>query len=329
MAGDERGPSGLPGRVLGELGGTRCVTANQLRHHAGRGLLAAAAGRDLRVWRLDDRGGATELFRAQRAHSDGIADLAFDGPGARLATASLDMCVRVWDVATGEVTHERRLTNWAQAVAWVASPAGPALAAGGFDERVTLWYPDDGRGGVWWPGWHGRTVRALLAHPSEPRLVAADDDQLTLWRAEGMEALGTAPLCSDQLAPLDARRLLCAAGGHVHVLDWATLAPLQRLPAAHAHCILAAPRGGVVATLAIAEYEAHLSRILLVRAEGGALGAVPARARRLPEPGFALVGPRAAALAIRADGVTRVELVALDPPADRRRRRRQVLRPCV
>jgi WD40 repeat protein len=99
-----------------------------------------------------------------KGHRDGVYGLAWFADSRRLATASFDHTVRVWD------TEERRslLTlrshpEAAQAVAW--SAAGQ-LATAGCDHRVRLW----------WPGNH-QPERVLDGHQ-------ADVYQVT-WSADG------------------------------------------------------------------------------------------------------------------------------------------------
>ena len=68
--------------------------------------------------------------------------MAFSPDGKRLATASVDKTVRVWEVATGnEVLSLKRYTDTVHSVAF--SPDGKRLAAGGHDKMLKVWKLSD------------------------------------------------------------------------------------------------------------------------------------------------------------------------------------------
>ncbi len=70
-------------------------------------------------------------------HDEPITDLSFDGSGNRLASASWDSNIQLWDVATGASIllddHERGVSD----LAW--SPNGRYLASAGWDNRIIRW----------------------------------------------------------------------------------------------------------------------------------------------------------------------------------------------
>ena len=78
-----------------------------------------------------------ELFPL-RGHSASVSALAFSPDGRRLATASIDRTVKLWDMATGdEVLTLRGHTAGVGCLAW--SPDGLRLASGSIDWTARVW----------------------------------------------------------------------------------------------------------------------------------------------------------------------------------------------
>jgi WD40 repeat protein len=95
--------------------------------------------------------------------------------GQRLASASSDQTVRLWDPATG--TAQATLTGHAEAVTAVAfSPDGQRLASASWDQTVRVWDLATGTVQATLTG-HAEAVTAVAFSPDGQRLASASTDQ--------------------------------------------------------------------------------------------------------------------------------------------------------
>jgi WD40 repeat protein len=131
-----------------------------------------ASGGDEEIVRLWSRGG--RAMRELRGHVGVVSALGFDARGKRLASASVDSSVRIWDLRSAQPL--RALYGHTGAPTCVAfSPDGRLLASGsgGFGEGHTrLWDPETGRHVSTLGGAATEEARSLRGHSA---LVAALD----------------------------------------------------------------------------------------------------------------------------------------------------------
>ncbi len=109
--------------------GIACIF--ELRSGAGGGVLGGES--NIENWRTR---------HILRGHSSHVVDLGWSHDDTRIATASLDSTVGIWDVATGSrLATLRAHTSFVKGVAW--DPVGTYLATMSEDRSVAVWRTDD------------------------------------------------------------------------------------------------------------------------------------------------------------------------------------------
>src|SRR5262249_6796239 len=107
----------------------------------GTGLISVADD-GTKIWDAD----GDQEFASLAGHEDHVTDAVFNADGTRLATASLDRTVRVWDL-----TRRARPTVLAghagpvQCVAFARGGRDWHIVSGGLDGAVRFWNIDAGR----------------------------------------------------------------------------------------------------------------------------------------------------------------------------------------
>jgi len=121
-------------------------------------------------------------YLTYRGHSRRVLALAWSPDGTRIASASDDETVQVWDVSTGnEVVTYRGHSSWVKAVAW--SPDGKFIVSAGADTTVQVWNAITGRNTLIYRG-HPRIVATVAWSPDGKHIASGGYDQtVQIWDA--------------------------------------------------------------------------------------------------------------------------------------------------
>jgi WD40 repeat protein len=132
--------------------------------------------------------------RTLEGHKDSVRAVVFDGPGKRLASASYDNTVKIWDLDTGKaITLIAPDTGWVHGVAF--SPDGQQVFAVS-NYTVRGWQVSNGALLPLKAPEHGWVVSSLAFRPQQPgtplQVASASWDQtIQLWEAAAGRSLIT------------------------------------------------------------------------------------------------------------------------------------------
>ena len=117
-----------------------------------------------------------------RGHREMVHGLALSRDGSRLASASFDGTVRLWETQTGLEALPPLTGHTGRALYALFSPDGQILATGGTDNLLLLWDARTGRRLDYRPFTHNNWVRCAAFSPDGRLLAVGDSDgKIYLW----------------------------------------------------------------------------------------------------------------------------------------------------
>ncbi len=124
-----------------------------------------------------------------KGHTGSVISVAFSADGKRLASASSDQTVKVWDVTSGQETLTLE-GHTGSVMSVVFSADGKRLASASDDQTVKVWDATSGEETLTLKG-HTRQVESVAFRPDGKQLASASHDQtVKVWDAiSGQETL--------------------------------------------------------------------------------------------------------------------------------------------
>jgi WD40 repeat protein len=113
-------------------------------------------------------------------HRDWVSSVAWSHDATRLASASSDNTVKIWDPATGQcVSTLEGHSGWVSLVAW--SHDATRLASASDDETVKIWDPATGQCVSTLEGHSGSVSSVAWSHDATRLASASDDNTVKIW----------------------------------------------------------------------------------------------------------------------------------------------------
>jgi WD40 repeat protein len=138
-------------------------------------LAAGTSGGDVALWGLDDLS-----LRVLQGHATDVWQVAFDGSGQRLASASLDGTVRVWSVAEGrELLILEGHTDNVTGVQF--EPGDQRIVSVGNDGTLRIWDAQTGAKLGFWHAHHAKISRLVRSPDGHTLATASEDGTVKLW----------------------------------------------------------------------------------------------------------------------------------------------------
>jgi WD40 repeat protein len=196
---------------LQDLGGGGFVPGDQfhLAFSKDHQRLALANWSDVKIVDANTGRIVTEL----RSHNQPVTDLAFSPDGKRVASASKDQTIKLWDLDRGQ--ELRTITGFTEEAAQLLFSADGSLLAANSASTIKVWEVASGREELTLNG-HAARVNHVAFSPDGRRLASASDDgSVKLWTLAGPKQLLTFAGHTQPIVDLafsrDGRRLASAA----------------------------------------------------------------------------------------------------------------------